>query len=179
MNSPGNDLESVAGQVGAGCNLLFFTTGNGSITNFPFVPTIKVTSTTRRHELLRRRDGRERRRLPRRRADGRTWRAEMFALVQRVASGERTKGELAGHSQVSIWRNWRQTDSRLPGRDPRAGPCPTGGRSRLPRRRPATPGGHFAAFPPPRAAASRPNAWDWFSRPACAPARSPGWRPSA
>jgi len=110
MNSPGNDLESVAGQVGAGCNLLFFTTGNGSVTNFPFVPTLKVTSTTRRHELLRAEmdvnagaylDG-----VPMEELCARMW-----ALVLRVASGERTRGEVAGHSQVSIWREWRQTDS--------------------------------------------------------------------
>ena len=31
MNSPGNDLEGIAGQVGAGCNLFLFATGNGSI----------------------------------------------------------------------------------------------------------------------------------------------------
>ena len=42
MDSPGNDLESIAGQVAAGCNVIVFTTGNGSITNFPFVPTLKV-----------------------------------------------------------------------------------------------------------------------------------------
>ena len=41
MDSPGNDLESIAGQVASGCNLIYFTTGNGSITNFPFVPTIR------------------------------------------------------------------------------------------------------------------------------------------
>ncbi len=52
MNSPGNDLEGIAGQVAAGCNLLIFVTGNGSITNFPFVPTLKITTTTRRHQLL-------------------------------------------------------------------------------------------------------------------------------
>ncbi|HXV44388.1 MAG TPA: UxaA family hydrolase, partial [Anaerolineae bacterium] len=46
MDSPGNDLESVAGQVAAGCNMIFFTTGNGSITNFPFVPTLKIVTTT-------------------------------------------------------------------------------------------------------------------------------------
>jgi altronate dehydratase len=40
MNGPGNDLEGIAGQVGAGCNLILFVTGNGSITNFPFVPTL-------------------------------------------------------------------------------------------------------------------------------------------
>ena len=52
MDSPGNDLESVAGQVASGANMIFFTTGNGSITNFPFVPTIKFVTTTGRYELL-------------------------------------------------------------------------------------------------------------------------------
>ncbi|GAB3817543.1 UxaA family hydrolase [Kribbella italica] len=108
MNSPGNDLESVAGQIASGCNLIFFTTGNGSITNFPFVPTLKFVTTTTRYEHLR---------------------AEMdvdagpyltgtpidelttatFDLTVRVASGEPSAGERAGHSQVSIWRNWRQS----------------------------------------------------------------------
>lgn len=55
---PGGDLESVAGQVACGCNVVFFTTGNGSITNFPFVPTVKVVTTTRRFEFLRKGQGR-------------------------------------------------------------------------------------------------------------------------
>ena len=52
MDSPGNDLESIAGQVATGCNLIYFITGNGSITNFPFVPTIKIVTTTERFKLL-------------------------------------------------------------------------------------------------------------------------------
>ncbi len=52
MNSPGNDLESIAGQVAAGANMIFFITGNGAITNFPFVPTNKVVTTSRRFEHL-------------------------------------------------------------------------------------------------------------------------------
>jgi altronate dehydratase len=52
MDSPGNDLESIAGQVASGCNMIFFTTGNGSITNFPFVPTVKFVTTTGRWNLL-------------------------------------------------------------------------------------------------------------------------------
>ena len=52
MNGPGNDLEGIAGQVGAGCNLILFATGNGSVTNFPFVPTLKFVTTTPRYELL-------------------------------------------------------------------------------------------------------------------------------
>ncbi|MBP8256393.1 MAG: UxaA family hydrolase, partial [Opitutaceae bacterium] len=54
MDSPGNDLEGIAGQVASGCNVFLFVTGNGSITNFPFVPTVKITTTTGRHRLLSR-----------------------------------------------------------------------------------------------------------------------------
>lgn len=113
MDSPGNDLESVAGQVASGANVIFFTTGNGSITNFPFVPTIKVVSTTGRYRLLADEmdvnagaylDGTPMEELGR----------DAFDLAVRVASGERTAGERAGHSQVSIWRNWRQTSRPSP-----------------------------------------------------------------
>lgn len=115
MDSPGLDLESVAGQVAAGCNLIYFTTGNGSVTNFPFVPTIKVVTTTPRFELLSRDmdvnagaylDGTSMDAL------GET----LLDLTLRVASGERTAGERAGHAQVQIWRNWRQSIESVNGR---------------------------------------------------------------
>ena len=110
MDSPGNDLESVAGELASGCNMIFFTTGNGSITNFPFVPTVKVVSTTGRYDLLPNEmdvnagaylDGVPMEDLER----------ETFDLTARVASGEMTAGEKAGHSQVSIWREWKQTST--------------------------------------------------------------------
>ena len=108
MDSPGNDLESIAGQVAAGSNLILFITGNGSITNFPFVPTLKFVTTTGRFELLanemdvnagRYNDGMEMDALG----------AETFELALDIASGQRSKGELAGHAQVSVWRDWPRT----------------------------------------------------------------------
>lgn len=111
MDSPGNDLESVAGQVASGSNLIFFTTGNGSITNFPYVPTLKFVTTTERYQLL----SHEMDVNAGRYLDGEDFDAlttETFEQTVRVASGERTAGELAGHSQVSIWRNWKQTGPR-------------------------------------------------------------------
>ena len=108
MDSPGNDLESIAGQVAAGSNLILFITGNGSITNFPFVPTLKFVTTTGRFELLanemdvnagRYNDGMDMDALG----------AETFALALDIASGQRSKGELAGHAQVSVWRDWPRT----------------------------------------------------------------------
>lgn len=44
MDTPGNDIESVTGQVAGGCNVIMFSTGNGSITNFPFVPISFIAS---------------------------------------------------------------------------------------------------------------------------------------
>jgi altronate dehydratase len=111
MDSPGNDLESVAGQIGSGCNLIFFTTGNGSITNFPFVPTLKFVTTSARYERLHAEmdvdAGRYLTGTPMSELT-----AETFDLTVRVASGEQSAGERAGHSQVSIWRNWRQSGPR-------------------------------------------------------------------
>lgn len=108
MDSPGNDLESIAGQVGSGSNMIFFVTGNGSITNFPFVPTIKIVTTTDRYEMLAKDmdvnagaylDGTPMEQLG----------EEMLDQTVGVASGEQSVGEKAGHSQVSLWRDWKQT----------------------------------------------------------------------
>jgi altronate dehydratase len=110
MDSPGNDLESMAGQVASGCNLIAFTTGNGSVTNFPFVPTVKITTTTRRHRHLARDmdinagaylDGAPMGDLAR----------QGFSLLLSVASGTRSQGERAGHAQVQLWRAWPQTEA--------------------------------------------------------------------
>mmetsp|Transcript_23514 Transcript_23514/g.51076 ORF Transcript_23514/g.51076 Transcript_23514/m.51076 type:complete len:935 (-) Transcript_23514:2215-5019(-) len=112
MHSPGNDLESISGQVASGCNVIFFTTGNGSITNFPFVPTIKVVTTSERYQLLEKdmdfnagklcEAGQTMERLT----------LELVDLLVKTSSGQRTKGESAGHSQVSVWRNWMQTSTQ-------------------------------------------------------------------
>lgn len=108
MDSPGNDLESIAGQVASGSNMIFFVTGNGSITNFPFVPTLKIVTTTGRYEMLEKDmdvnagaylDG----------TPMETLGEAMLDLTVDVASGERSVGEKAGHSQVSLWRDWKQT----------------------------------------------------------------------
>ena len=110
MDSPGNDLESIAGQVASGCNLILFITGNGSITNFPFVPTLKFVTTTGRFDMLAKEmdvnAGRYNDGVPMDELG-----VETFELVRSVASGQRSKGEAAGHAQVSIWREWQQRDA--------------------------------------------------------------------
>lgn len=115
MDSPGNDLESVAGQVASGCNLILFVTGNGSITNFPFVPTIKIVTTSERYALLEAEmdinagaylDGTALEVLGR----------QSFDLMLDIVSGKRAAGERAGHAQVQIWRDWPLAEGVKPAR---------------------------------------------------------------
>jgi altronate dehydratase len=108
MDSPGNDLEGIAGQVASGCTMILFTTGNGSITNFPFVPTIKIMTNTGRYNML----AREMDVNAGRYLDGtpmETLSRETFDLMVRIASGERSAGERVGFPQVQLWRDWPQT----------------------------------------------------------------------
>ena len=65
--TPGNDVESVTAQVGAGSNLVLFTTGLGTPTGNPIAPVIKISTNSTLagrmdgHHRLRRGRHRERR----------------------------------------------------------------------------------------------------------------------
>ena len=135
MDSPGNDLESIAGQVAAGSNLILFITGNGSITNFPFVPTLKFVTTTGRFELLanemdvnagRYNDGMDMDMLG----------AETFELPSTSLRGGAARASWRGTPQVSIWRDWPPDLDRRPRGAPAAagaGRAPAAGARRAPR----------------------------------------------
>lgn len=104
MDSPGNDLESIAGQIASGANVVLFTTGNGSITNFPFVPTLKIVTTGERFRLLETDMDFDAGRV----LEGETMDAagaRLFDLLLETASGESSKGERTGQYQTQIWRS--------------------------------------------------------------------------
>jgi altronate dehydratase large subunit len=46
MDTPGHDVEQLTGMVAGGCQVVIFTTGRGTPTGSPIVPTIKVSSNT-------------------------------------------------------------------------------------------------------------------------------------
>ena len=104
MNTPGYDPVSLTGLGAGGCNVIAFTTGRGSAIGFPTVPVVKIATNSNTYKRMRDNmdvnagsiaDGE--RTVP---EVGR----EIFDLVLRVASGERTCAERMGHQEFVPWR---------------------------------------------------------------------------
>jgi altronate hydrolase len=104
MNTPGYDPVSLAGLAAGGVNVVAFTTGRGSAIGFPTVPVIKVVSNSQSYARMRDNFDCNAGLV----ADGERTIAEMgreiFELVLRVASGERTASERWGHREFVPWR---------------------------------------------------------------------------
>jgi altronate hydrolase len=104
MNSPGYDPVSLAGLAAGGANLIAFTTGRGSANGFPTVPVIKISSNTATFRRMRDNMDLNAGVI----ADGAStvsaMSEEIFNLLLRVASGERTASERNGHREFVPWR---------------------------------------------------------------------------
>jgi altronate hydrolase len=104
MNTPGYDPVSLTGLAAGGVNLIAFTTGRGSAIGFPTVPVLKIASNT--GTFRRMRDNMEVNAGAI--ADGERSVAdvgrEIFDLLVRAASGERTAAERLGHREFVPWR---------------------------------------------------------------------------
>jgi len=54
--TPGNDVECVTAQVGAGANMVLFTTGLGTPTGNPIAPVVKISTNSdlaaRMHDII-------------------------------------------------------------------------------------------------------------------------------
>jgi altronate hydrolase len=104
MNTPGYDPASLSGLAAGGCNLIAFTTGRGSAIGFPSIPVVKIASNSFTYNRMTDNmdinagtiaDG-----LKSVEEVGR----EIFDMVLRVASGERTASERLGHKEFVPWK---------------------------------------------------------------------------
>lgn len=104
MNTPGYDPVSLTGLAAGGCNMIAFTTGRGSAIGFPSVPVIKIATNTPMYKRMRENMDINAGRI----ADGEATieqiGREIFEMVLRVASGERTLAEQLGHKEFVPWR---------------------------------------------------------------------------
>jgi altronate hydrolase len=104
MNTPGYDPVSITGLAAGGVNLIAFTTGRGSAIGFPSIPVLKISSNTFTYKRMTGNMDVNAGLI----ADGNATVEEMgreiFHMLLRVASGERTKAELLGHHEFAPWR---------------------------------------------------------------------------
>ncbi len=104
MDSPGNDVTSMAGEVAGGAQLVVFTTGRGSPAGHPVAPVIKVaTNTLMYNHLTENMDINAGTIL----SDGETLESvgrRIYEEILAVANGKQTKAETLGHHEFGIWR---------------------------------------------------------------------------
>jgi altronate hydrolase len=104
MNTPGYDPVSLTGLAAGGVNLIAFTTGRGSAIGFPTIPVIKIATNTSMYRRMQDNMDVNAGRI----ADGEATVSEIgreiFDLVLRTASGERTRAEKLGHHEFVPWR---------------------------------------------------------------------------
>ncbi|CAH2603287.1 Altronate hydrolase [Rhodovastum atsumiense] len=102
MDTPGYDAVATTGQIAGGSNLMVFTTGRGSAYGGTAVPSIKLASNTplwnRQSEDMDLNCGGV--------VDGTAsideLGAELFEMMLRTASGEKTKSELFGYGELEF-----------------------------------------------------------------------------
>ncbi len=104
MNTPGYDPVSLAGLAAGGCNLIAFTTGRGSAIGFPTIPVIKIASNSNTYGRMRENMEVNAGRIGDGEASVSEIGHEIFDLLLRVASGERTQSERLGHHEFVPWR---------------------------------------------------------------------------
>ena len=100
MNTPGYDPVSLTGLAAGGCNLIAFTTGRGSAIGFPTIPVIKIATNSATYRRMRDNMDINAGRIADGEAESRRVGREIFDLVLRVASGERTCSETPGAQGV-------------------------------------------------------------------------------
>lgn len=103
LNGPGNDIVAITNLMAAGVHIILFTTGRGTPVGGP-VPTVKVATNSRladkkanwidfnAGQLL---EGKSMEQLT----------EELMDYVVSVASGEKTKNEVHGYEEISIFKD--------------------------------------------------------------------------
>jgi altronate hydrolase len=94
----------LTGLAAGGCNVICFTTGRGSAIGFPTIPVIKIASNSNTYKRMTDNMDINAGTI----ADGEKTvqqvGREIFDMILRAASGEKTKAEILGHKEFVPWR---------------------------------------------------------------------------
>ena len=96
MDSPGYDPASVTGQIASGCNVVTFTTGRGSCFGCKPSPSIKIATNTEMFDKMEEDMDVNAGKVITENKTIEDVGQEIFDLIVRVASGEKSKSEIQG-----------------------------------------------------------------------------------
>ena len=109
MDTPGHDIEQLAGFGAGHINIVVFTSGRGTPTGSAIMPTIKVSTNTPMYEAIPDLIDLDAGTI----ADGIETLAQVgdriFNEILAVANGQETKAELGGHHEFSLSRMYKTT----------------------------------------------------------------------
>ncbi|TFG73397.1 MAG: altronate dehydratase [Anaerolineales bacterium] len=105
LNTPGYDPPSVTGMVGAGCQLVCFTTGRGSVFGNAIAPVIKISSNDTLYQHMHHNIDINAGVVLSENRDLTKMGHDILEKIIAVASGEMTKAELTGHREFMLWNN--------------------------------------------------------------------------
>jgi altronate dehydratase large subunit len=101
MDTPGYDIESVAGMAAAGAQAILFTTGRGTPVGFPAVPVIKISSNSELFEAMPDDIDLDAGIILAGKSTGEVG-EQVLDLLLRVARGQKTKAEINGQAVFAI-----------------------------------------------------------------------------
>jgi altronate dehydratase large subunit len=101
MDTPGYDVESMAGMAAAGAQAILFTTGRGTPVGFPAVPVIKISSNSQLFEAMPDDIDLDAGTILTGKSVGEVG-EQILDLLLRVARGEKTKAEINGQAVFAI-----------------------------------------------------------------------------
>jgi altronate dehydratase large subunit len=109
MDTPGHDIEQLAGFGAGHINIVVFTSGRGTPTGSAIMPTIKVSTNTPMYEAIPDLIDLDAGTI----ADGIETLTQVgdriFNEILAVANGQETKAELSGHHEFSLSRMYKTT----------------------------------------------------------------------
>lgn len=100
LNGPGNDIVAVTNLMAAGAHLILFTTGRGTPLGGA-VPTLKISTNSNLSEKKFNWIDFDAGRI----LDGMNLDNELMEEVLKTASGEKTKNEICGYEEISIFKD--------------------------------------------------------------------------
>jgi len=104
MDTPGQDVESMAGMLAGGATVLVFTTGRGTPTGSPIAPVIKITANEQTYRNMEDNIDMDLSTIISGEETIEQAGERIFTEVIEVANGRLTKSERLGHREFGIYR---------------------------------------------------------------------------